>query len=260
MKKVLLGLCVFLAMSCQGSTTASDQNTKTNQNETVKASETSNTPVAQTSDIPKVEPYVQKPVDPKDIVPPLQAIKDLDKTVESYQVGQNLTPEQVQSNLELKQKIIRGTFDIRELCRLSLGQHWTTITEEQQNSFVDMMTLLLETKAIFSKEQLRGDNKLYTINYRKEQFDDAEKKKATVFTTMNVTKEKLNLEIVYKMLLTPYGWKIFDVVVDEASLLSNYKFQFDRIIQKNGFADLMERMKAKLTKISQPKPEKPKAP
>jgi len=52
------------------------------------------------------------------------------------------------------------------------------------------------------------------------------------------------------MLVTDYGWKIFDVIVDDASLLSNYKFQFDRIISKNGYEDLIERMQSKLNKIS----------
>jgi ABC-type transporter MlaC component len=51
------------------------------------------------------------------------------------------------------------------------------------------------------------------------------------------------------MLLTPYGWKIFDVIVDDASLLSNYRFQFDRIIQKGGFEDLIKRMEVKLVDI-----------
>ncbi|MBF0106561.1 MAG: ABC transporter substrate-binding protein [Deltaproteobacteria bacterium] len=191
------------------------------------------------------------PVNPKDIVAPMQAIKDLDKKIEGYHLGKDLTPDQVNENTSLKKQIIRGTFDIRELCRLSLGKHWHDITLEQQNQFVELMTTLLETKAIFSKEQLKGNQKYYNITYNKETYDDAEKKKATVSSKMNVPKEKMTLDITYKLLLTPYGWRIFDVIVDDASLLSNYKFQFDRIITKSGFAELIDRMNKKLEKISQ---------
>lgn len=193
--------------------------------------------------------YQPKKIDPKDMVPPMQAIKDLDKLIEGYKLGQTLTPEEIQSNKELKQRIIRGTFDIEELCRLALGPHWHQLDDEQKKHFVGLMTTLLESKAIFSKEQLRGDNKLYGISYVKEVYDDKEKTRATVLTRMAVPKEKLTLEITYKMLVTDYGWKIFDVIVDDASLLTNYKVQFDRIIKKNGFSDLISRMEAKLNKI-----------
>lgn len=195
------------------------------------------------------EEYQQKVLDPKEIVSPIQSIKNLDKTVEQYHAGQNLTAEQIVENKKLKFQIIRGTFDIRELCRLSLAEHWHELNESQQNEFVKLMTELLETKAIFSKEQLRGDDKLYHINYSKEVFDDAEKTKSTVKTEMVIPKENLHFEIIYKMLLTPYGWKIYDVVVDDASLLTNYRFQFDRIIKENGFSDLIQRMRDKLTKM-----------
>ena len=43
-----------------------------------------------------------------------------------------------------------------------------------------------------------------------------------------------------------WKWKIFDVIVDGASLLNNYKYQFDSIIRKNGYEDLIRRMEAKL--------------
>ena len=193
---------------------------------------------------------IEKPLDPKDILPPTQSIKHLDEMVSEYQLGQSLTPEQVKQNTELKQKIIRGTFDIKELCRLSLGKHWDEITQAQRDEFVGLMTKLLETKAIFSKEQLHGENKLYDINYQKETYDDTEKKKATVVTKMNIPKDKTSFAITYKMLITPFGWKIYDVIVDDASLLSNYKFQFDRIITTSGYNDLISRMKKKLDDIS----------
>lgn len=198
---------------------------------------------------PTATEVVEEPLDPKDIVPPMQAIKDLDKRIESYHLGQALTPEQLEANRKLKQDIIRGTFDIKELCRLSLGKHWDTLKTDQQKNFVDLMTKLLETRAIFSREQLQGTNKLYTIQYKKETFDDAEKSKSTVVTKMIIQREKMDFDITYKMLLTPYGWKIFDVIVDESSLMMNYKSQFDRIIVKSGFDELIALMNKKLTEI-----------
>jgi len=198
---------------------------------------------------PPEEEYNPKALDPKEIGTPMQAIKGLDQMIETYHLGKELTAEQTEHNSSLKQKIIRGTFDIKELCRLSLGKHWDAISEAQQKHFVGMMTTLLETKAIFSKEQLKGTNKYYSISYKNESFDDETKEKATVFTDMHVPKEKITLNITYKLLLTPYGWKIYDVVVDDASLLTNYKFQFNQIISTKGFDELFARMEKQLNKI-----------
>src|SRR3990167_9084603 len=96
--------------------------------------------------VPQEEEYEPKVLDPKDIVSPTQSIKDLDKTVEQYHSGQNLTAEQIAENKKLKFQIIRGTFDIRELCRLSLAEHWHEVKADHQDEFVKLMTELLETK------------------------------------------------------------------------------------------------------------------
>lgn len=242
MKKFVLVALMCSVVACSGS---SNQSAQPNKKEL--------SPELQQQIEEAAEEEVQKPLDPSQIVPPLQAIKDLDQKIESYHLGQNLTNEQVKENANLKKEIIRGTFDIQELCRLSLGKHWEKLNKKQRKHFVGLMTTLLETKAIFSKEQLRGENKLYSISYNKQNFDDAKKTKSTVLTQMRVPKEKLKMDITYKLILTPYGWKIFDVIVDDASLLSNYKFQFDRIISKQSFDNLIERMEAKLKKISKPK-------
>lgn len=182
---------------------------------------------------------------------PMESIQDLDQRVSAYHLGQNLTPQQLEENAALKKKIIRGTFDIAELSRLSLDKHWDEITVEQRKHFVSLMTHLLEKKAIFSKEQLHGDNKLYDIHYTKETIEPADQTKATVYSKMLVPKKKMDLDLTYKLLRKPTGWKIYDVIVDDASLLSNYRFQFDRIIQKSGFADLIQRMEGKLTQIGE---------
>ena len=44
-------------------------------------------------------------------------------------------------------------------------------------------------------------------------------------------------------------WKIYDVIVDGASLLDNYKYQFDSIIKKSGYPDLVRRMRSKLNEM-----------
>ncbi len=180
---------------------------------------------------------------------PMESIKELDRKIESYKSGSNLSAEEIDANRQLKEQIIRGTFDLYELCHKALDKHWESLKEDQRKYFANLMSRLLERKAIFSKEQVKGTNKPYSVAYNKEEYLDAEKKNAKVTTLITVPSEKLDLNISYKLLSSPKGWKIFDVIVDDASLVENYKFQFDTIINKYGYDELIGRMEKKLKEM-----------
>lgn len=179
---------------------------------------------------------------------PMDSIKALDKKVDHYKTG-TLTAEEDVKNRKLKQEIISGTFDLAELCKLSLDTHWNEINDEQKNHFVSLMTKLLERKAIFSKEQVKTDGKPYDVVYKSEKYLDAEKTRASVASKILVPTQKVDLNISYSLLNKGGIWKIYDVIVDDASLVDNYKFQFDTIIKKSGFADLIARMEKKLAEM-----------
>lgn len=199
--------------------------------------------------LPPPSDFKQEPVDPSKMLSPLESIKELDHKIENYKPEAQATPEELEANRKLKQEIIRGTFDIYELSKEALDKHWDTLTEADRNYFVNLMTNLLEKKAILSKEQVKGTDKPYRISYLGQEFLNPEKTQALVQTKLFVPSEKIDLDIHYKLKLTPYGWRIYDVIVDEASLVDNYKFQFDTIIKKNGYADLVSRMEKKLQEM-----------
>lgn len=262
MKFYLIFMVAMGLSACSQSVTPTDsqvnpttQNSKTSENtstaaktETSSASSTAASTTTASEDDDGWDSH-QTPVDPKDMLAPMEAIKNLDKRIEEYTLGANLSAEQIEKNRQLKRDLIRGTFDIKELCRLALAKHWDEIGEPKQRQFVKLMVNLLEKKAVFSKDQLRGEEKVYRIQYLKEKMDDAEKTKATVTTKMFVPRDKMDLDLTYKMTKTPSGWKIFDVIVDDASLLLNYKTQFHNIIEKSGIDELIKRMEGKLKEL-----------
>ncbi len=213
----------------------------------VQQQNTSTTSDATTIPGPATPTAILQP--PGKILGPLDSIKELDDKVSTYKSGSNLTPEDSAANTKLKEDIIRGTFDISELSRIALDVHWNEISEKERSYFSSLMTTLLEKKAILSKEQVKSDNKPYHIAYKKEEMVGPDKKSALVFTILTVPSEKVSLNINYKLILTPTGWHIFDVIVDDASLVENYKFQFDTIIRKYGYPELVSRMEQKLKEM-----------
>lgn len=183
---------------------------------------------------------------------PTRAIQDLDDKLDDYKTGPNLTPEDEAYNKEIKQDILHGTFDVSELSRLALDKHWFPRTYGQRNGFIDLMTDLLENKAILSKEQGQKKAKtqrVYAISYLGDKYLNKDKTRAITKTGVYVKSEDITVKLDYKLRKKGGEWKIYDVILDGASLVDNYKYQFDRIITKHNYAELIQRMEKKLDEI-----------
>lgn len=181
-------------------------------------------------------------------VTPIEAIKDLDRQVDLYRVGKNLTAADHEFNRELKRQILRGIFDLRELARLALDQHWVQLTVAKRDEFVELLTNLLETRSVTAKENAveRGEEKSYIINYRGQDYLNPLKSDALAKTTIRLKNKGLKIALNYKLKKNSPDWKIYDVIMDDASLVANYRHSFDSIIKKNGYPELIQRMKKKL--------------
>lgn len=190
-----------------------------------------------------------------DMIPkmsPTGAIKDLDAMLDDFKTGTNLSANEEEHNRQLKMKIIHGTFDVRELSKLSLAKHWFNLTDAQRDHFVDLMVSLLEEKALFSKEQSAAKSKKggkYKVFYKGHKYLDAKESKSFVRTKVVIPSENIDIDLNYRLRRQGGEWKIYDVIVDEASLVANYKYQFNSIITKHGYDELVNRMTKKLNEI-----------
>lgn len=183
---------------------------------------------------------------------PTRAIQDLDDRLDDYKTGPNLTEEDKEYNRKIKEDILKGTFDILELSRLALDKHWYRLTFKERKDFSSLMVDLLENKAILSKEQGQKKAKtenVYMIRYLGDKYLNDEKSRALTRTEVYVKSEDITVRLDYKLRRADSGWKIYDVIMDGASLLDNYKYQFDRIITKDGYDELVARMRKKLDEI-----------
>lgn len=194
-------------------------------------------------------PSFANPAKPPPKISPMEAVKGLDQLAEQYRVGKNLTPKDREFNQQLKQKILRGTFNLHELAKLALAKYWQERSPKEQTAFVELLTQLLEERSVFAKEQAegKGEGKSYQIDYKNEKYLNKEKTTALVHTVVRLTKHRTKLDLDYQLKRALNGeWQIFDVIVDEASLVANYRSSFGNIIKKQGYAELVRRMENKL--------------
>jgi phospholipid transport system substrate-binding protein len=138
------------------------------------------------------------------------------------------------------QRLVGGFLDYRELAHRSLAKHWETLTAPQRVEFVSTLRELVERSYL---KQVRGDPS-YNIKYVKEEKAGSEATVEATLTTMTRNK-KVEIALVYKMVYKD-RWLVYDVITDEQSMLENYRAEFNKIINKDGFDALLKRMKKKL--------------
>ena len=63
--------------------------------------------------------------------------------------------------------------------------------------------------------------------------------------TKLVTKAGTSIPIDYQMQKAGDRWRVYDVKIENVSLVLNYRSQFNRIIQQSGYPELVNRLKTK---------------
>jgi phospholipid transport system substrate-binding protein len=139
-------------------------------------------------------------------------------------------------------KIANSIFDFQETAKRALGRHWAQRTPQEQKEFVQLFADLLERSYISKIELYHGEKVAWlgdTVNG-----DDA-----TVKTKI-VTKQGTEIPVDYRMLQKDGRWLVYDVNIEGVSLVSNYRTQFNKIIQTESYQVLVDKLKAKDTQPS----------
>jgi len=128
-------------------------------------------------------------------------------------------------------------FDFTELTKRSLGRHWQARTPADQAEFVELFTDLLEHAYISKLEMYSGEK----VAFVGETLDAG---LATVRTKI-VTRQGTGIPVDYRMYQRGDRWLTYDVAVEGISLVANYRTQFNAIIQRSSYQELVKTMRAK---------------
>ena len=134
-------------------------------------------------------------------------------------------------------KVANDIFDFGEIARRSLARHWQPLTEQQREEFIQLFSDLLE-RSYISKIEAYGGEKILFIGER------VDGDQATVATKI-ITKNGTEVPIDYRQLKRGDRWLVYDVSIEGVSLVSNYRTQFNRIIQTASYAELVHKMKTR---------------
>ncbi len=135
-------------------------------------------------------------------------------------------------------QVIYPRFDFVEMARRSLGLTWQRISPREQQEFLSLFTQLLEESYVSNIEAYSGEKILYGREIEDQDFAEVD--------TKIITKKGEEFTVNYKLHELNGDWKAYDVVIENVSIVSNYRSQFSRLLTKYSFAELLDRIREKL--------------
>jgi len=174
----------------------------------------------------------------------------IDRVVKTLDDPEYRGEDKVPARRRAVRKVANDIFDFGEIARRSLARHWQPLTDKQRDEFVMLFADLLERSYISKIELYGGEKILYTG-------ERVEGDQASVATRI-ITKNGTDVPIDYRMLKRGDRWLVYDVNIEGVSLVSNYRTQFNKIIQTASYNDLVQKMRTKQDELVSADQGKPK--
>jgi len=146
-------------------------------------------------------------------------------------------PEKQKERRSKLRSVINPKFDFAEMAKRSLGSHWQRRSPAEQKQFVDLFTELVEVAYLDAIESYNGEKVVIVKDTQDKNFADV--------TSKVMTKKGEEFAVDYKLQQADGGWKVYDVVLENVSVVNNYRSQFNRVIAKSSYEDLLSKMKDK---------------
>lgn len=143
-----------------------------------------------------------------------------------------LTTEQ--RRVEIR-RIATDLFDFDEMSRRVLSRQWSTLSPEERAEFTRLFTDLLERTYIGRIEAYSGEKIVYLGEIVDSPF--------AIVRSKVLTRRNTETPLDYRMHLKDGRWKVYDVLIDNVSFVSTYRSEFTRILQRESYAALMDRLR-----------------
>jgi len=144
----------------------------------------------------------------------------------------------VQQRQEKLKQIVAASFDFTEMAKSAMGFHWKQLTPAQQQEFTATFTTFIEDSYLAKINEFKNQQ----VQFGTSRNDGPEYAEVTT----NIVQEgKDPIALNFRLLKRGNDWKIYDVTVDAISIIANYRNQFNRVMNNDGYPKLIADLKAK---------------
>ncbi len=136
----------------------------------------------------------------------------------------------------LAEEKIVPNFNFDKVSRMVLGKNWTKATPEQKTAFqAEFRSLLIRTYAT-ALSKYRNQ----VIEYKP--FRKASESNVASVKTLIIQPGGQPIAVDYTLEKQADAWKVYDIVIEGVSLVTNYRGQFSQEIRTNGLDSLIKKL------------------
>jgi phospholipid transport system substrate-binding protein len=148
------------------------------------------------------------------------------------------TRERKKDRKRLIRNAVDERFDWEEMSRRTLARHWTKRTGEERKEFMNLFGKLIERTYMDKVDDYSGEK----VHFEGETVDGE-------YGTVNVriiTKKETEIRVLYRVKKKGVDWYVYDISIEGVSFINNYRTQFNSIIVRSSYENLVKRLKAKV--------------
>jgi phospholipid transport system substrate-binding protein len=169
---------------------------------------------------------------------PLEFVRTaIEKAVQVLKDSKHQPQDKKNERIDRLREVLNPIFDYDEMAKRALGSHWRRRTPAEQEEFVKLFRDFLE-RVYSDKIDLYGGEK---VLFGREIMDGDF---AQVDSTLIRPKGE-EIAVIYKLRRANGKWKVYDAVVENISIVNNYRSQFDRVISSSSYEELVKRLQEK---------------
>jgi phospholipid transport system substrate-binding protein len=158
----------------------------------------------------------------------------IDRVVDVLQTIQG--PRDIERNRKALHQLLLTRFDFAAMAQQSLGKRWSELNGKEEE-FVSAFTDFVENGYMSTLGSYRGEK----VVYDRDSIDG----EAAEVDTRVIGGEGAPIKIGYKLHLRAGRWMVYDAVIDDVSVVGNYRSQFARILRKSSLEELTQDLRAK---------------
>jgi len=145
--------------------------------------------------------------------------------------------------LEKVKEIVLPQFDSQEVARRTLSTHWKGLTEDQRQEFVQLFVALVERTYSHNLDRYNKSVQFFFDHER------VEENFSEVDTRVLDPIQNKTFSIGYRLHNVNGKWLVYDVVIENVSMVQNYRNQFHRILTKSSYEELIKTLQNKLHEL-----------
>jgi phospholipid transport system substrate-binding protein len=147
-------------------------------------------------------------------------------------------PEMAEKRARMIREAVDAVFDWQAFSQRAMGRHWRKLSKGEKDEFTTLFGQLIERTYMDKTRQYSGQQMKFID-------EETDEKYGTVDAEVEM-KNEANIAVQFRILKNNETWFIYDVYVEGVSLVNNYRVQFNNIMTKSGYSELISKLKTKL--------------